>query len=152
MLPEDLLMMFQQNQGELNKFNVPILTPSVVSNIYSKTSTYAFPETDQNNRINMLNDPLFIKLEKSTFKNLHQLNDDDFCSAVWAYSRNHEEEQGILNTNISDRVGDAVVEELSFRQYNLSEENLGLVLRGLAKLPVMRDHEKEWGEVINFLG
>ena len=149
--PRHLLLLFDQNENELSKFNVPVLTPTVVANIYSKTSLYQFPETEKNNRVNMLNDPLFVKLEKSTFMNLHKLNDDSFCSAVWSFAVNHEQEQGVLNKKVSDRANLAVFDELTFRMYNMSEENLGLLLRALSKMPLMRLDTPKWGEVVAYI-
>lgn len=40
--PVELLLIFEQNKDSLNKFNLPIITPAVMSRIYSKTSTYKF--------------------------------------------------------------------------------------------------------------
>lgn len=54
--------MYTQSKNELSKFKVPIITPRVLSTIYAKTSLYKFPETDDNNRLNMIHDPLFQSL------------------------------------------------------------------------------------------
>lgn len=54
--------MYSQNKDKKNKFNLPIITPTVMSRIYSVCSLYDFPETDQNNRINMLNDKKYVDL------------------------------------------------------------------------------------------
>lgn len=60
--------MFEQNKEKLSKFKVPVLTPAVISRIYTKTSTYRFAENDENNRINLLAHPAFIALEKTLFR------------------------------------------------------------------------------------
>lgn len=151
MSPRELLSMFEQSQGKLSRFNRPILTPAVVSCIYSRTSLYQFPESEKNNRINMLHDPHFVKLEKLTFQNLQQLHDDDFCSALWSYSKNHQEEQGILNTLVSSKANDAAFEELSFRIYNMTEPNLGLALRAFCLLPVVKKGGKDWTNIVEYL-
>ena len=60
----------------------------------------------------MLNDKLFINLEKETFKKIHQLNDQDFCSSVYAYAKNHEDEQGILKKKLSNKINEVVFNEI----------------------------------------
>lgn len=60
--------MFEQNKEKLSKFTVPVVTPAIMSRIYTKTSTYRFAENDENNRINLLAHPVFISLEKTLFR------------------------------------------------------------------------------------
>lgn len=40
--PRDLLTLFSENKFILSRFDIPIITPAVMSRIYSKTSTYRF--------------------------------------------------------------------------------------------------------------
>lgn len=40
--PTDLLQIYQNNKNYMSRFKVPIITPAVMSRIYSKTSTYKF--------------------------------------------------------------------------------------------------------------
>ena len=47
---------------------MPIITPAVMSRIYTKTSTYIFGDTDDNNHLNMLNDVNFKKIEGDLFR------------------------------------------------------------------------------------
>jgi hypothetical protein len=82
--------MFEQNKERLSKFNVPVVTPAVMSRIYTKTSTYRFAENDENNRINLLAHPAFIALEKTLFRELDKISDELYCDAVWTYATNHE--------------------------------------------------------------
>lgn len=84
----------------------------------------------------MLNDSLFKSLEQSTFKNLFRLNDTDFISAVWSYAKNHEDEQGILNMAASNKINSAIFGEIPSRIDGLTEEDLGLLMRSLQKLPL----------------
>lgn len=104
----ELLLLFDQNKELINRFNLPIITPAVMSRIYAKTSTYLFSENDENNRVNLLNDPIFKRLESSLFRELDKINDELFCDAVWAYSRNHEQEEGVLNIKKSDAIQMAI--------------------------------------------
>lgn len=82
--------MYFQNRNKQNKFSLPIVTPTVMSRIYSICSLYDFPETDYNNRINMLNDKKYVDLERNLFKNLKQLSDESYADAVFAYGKNHK--------------------------------------------------------------
>jgi hypothetical protein len=59
------------------------------------------------------------------------LSNTDFSSCVWAYSHNHEEEQGILNKPLSNKINEVIFNELEFRIANLNDEDLGLVARAL---------------------
>lgn len=47
---------------------MPIVTPAVMSRIYTKTSTYRFAENEENNKINLLAHPSFVALEKTLFR------------------------------------------------------------------------------------
>ena len=53
-----------------------------------------------------------MNLEKQTFKNIFKVNDTDFCSCVWSYAKNHEDEQGILNKKVADKINEAIFNEL----------------------------------------
>ena len=75
----------------MSKFDIPIITPAIMSRLYSVCSLYEFPETDQNSRINMLRDPKYINLEKNLFKNIDKIDDESFADAVFSYARNHKE-------------------------------------------------------------
>lgn len=90
----------------------------------------------------MLNDKNFQNLQRSLFKESAKLNDTDFCSALWAYAQNHQDEQGILRKKLSDKINDVIFEELSFRIYNLSEQDLGLAMRGMCKLNLAKQGDK----------
>ncbi len=35
--------MYKQNENKISKFKLPIITPPIMSTIYSKTSLYVFP-------------------------------------------------------------------------------------------------------------
>lgn len=89
MEPKQLLQMFKQNEYKVSKFNLPIITPGVLANIYSKTSLYRFPETATNNRVNMMATKEFQGLEAASFKQMVNLNHTDFCSLVYSYASNH---------------------------------------------------------------
>lgn len=52
----------------------------------------------------MLNDKLFQKIEQETFKNIYKVSDEDYCSSVWAYAKNHAEEQGVLNPKATVKI------------------------------------------------
>lgn len=86
----------------------------------------------------MLNDPKFKELERATFKEIHKLNDIDFCSVVYAYASNHADEQGILAKRMSDKINEVIYAELSFRIFNLNDKDLGLVLRAVSKLALAK--------------
>lgn len=62
------------------------------------------------------------------------MNDSNFCSVLWAYAQNHENENGLLSMKRYNKINQVLREELSFRIFNLSDEDLGLVLRGASKL------------------
>ncbi len=38
----------------------------------------------------MLNDKKYVDLERNVFKNVHQLSDESFADAVFAYCKNHK--------------------------------------------------------------
>lgn len=52
----------------------------------------------------MLNDKKYVDLERSLFRNLKQLSDESYADAVFAYARNHKEEQGLLNVKMNEKV------------------------------------------------
>lgn len=41
--PHDLMLLYDQNKGSLNRFGQPIITPAVISRIYARASVYQFP-------------------------------------------------------------------------------------------------------------
>ena len=130
-----LLQFYQQQQNHLNRFNAPIITPTVMSRVYSRSSTFCFPESDQNNHVNLLAHPTFMHLERHLFKQAHTLADEHYCDAVCAYARHHEHEQGRLHPRQAAKVHEKIYSELEERIYRLSEPDLGILLRALPKLP-----------------
>ena len=46
-----------------------------MSRIYTRTSTYRYGDSDENNHINMLNDPIFKKLEGNLFREVEKISD-----------------------------------------------------------------------------
>lgn len=56
----------------------------------------------------MLNDRKFINLERNLFMNVHQLSDDAFADAVFAYCKNHKQEQGVLRPKMSEKIVEAM--------------------------------------------
>ncbi len=49
-----------------------------------------------------------------------------------------------------NKINQVLREELSFRIFNLSDEDLGLALRGASKLN-LKEGTKKWSEIINYL-
>lgn len=52
----------------------------------------------------MLADKPFAKLEYEVFTNLDKLNDRGFTDAIYAFSKNHSEEQGALRPKQFDKI------------------------------------------------
>ena len=60
----------------------------------------------------MLIDKKFIALEKELFKNLEKLSDDSFTDAVFAYSRNHKDQHGLLKIKMNEKICQTIFKEL----------------------------------------
>jgi len=100
--------MYDINKDKLSRHGLPIITPAVMSRIYTKTSTYRFSENDDNNHINMLNHPTFKALENSLFREVDKISDELFCDAAWSYAKNHEFERGLLNVKRSSAINGVI--------------------------------------------
>lgn len=101
----------------------------------------------------MLNDPTFIKLERTLFRELDKINDELFCDTVWTYAKNHHLEEGRLNLNMSDAIQRAIFAEVGERINRLKEADLGLLMRSIIKLNLLsnKEYTDKWGEIIECL-
>ena len=121
-----------------------------MSRIYTRTSTYRYGDSDENNHINMLNDPIFKKLEGNLFREVEKIRDQLFCDAAWAYAYNHQLQRGLLNVNKSDALEKIIFAQTCERVHRLREEDLGLLMRSLIKLNLLAkdEYKNKWGEVV----
>jgi hypothetical protein len=101
----------------------------------------------------MLHDPIFRSLEHSLFREVDKISDELFCDVAWAYAKNHELEQGLLNVKKSDAIQRVLFTEIGERIHRLKEEDLGLLLRSLLKLSFLKNNQYEgkWGEITEAL-
>ena len=109
-----------------------------MSQVYTKTSVYKFPDTAENNKINMMADRNFAKLEKMVFTNLDKIDDRGLADVVYALSNNHREEQGTLRPKQFDKVLEAVLKEFQDRLPYIEESLVGSMCKSLSHLPVFQ--------------
>lgn len=72
---------------------------------------------------------------------------------MWTYATNHEQEEGLLNVAMSNAVQKAIFNEMLERIGRLREADLGLLVRSLKKMNLVKNEEynERWGEVMEVL-
>lgn len=76
-----------------------------------------------------------------------------YCDAVWTYAANHEHEEGVLNIAMSNAIQKAIFNEMIERIGRLREADLGLLVRSIMKMNMVKsvEYESHWGEVVEVL-
>jgi hypothetical protein len=99
----------------------------------------------------MLNDKKYVDLERNLFKNAHQLSDSSFADAVFAYCRNHKEEQGVLRPKLNAKIIEVMWKELNERVESMSEEDLGLIMRSVIHTSMLKSELFDWRPLVSAL-